>query len=191
MRAAQDLCDYQAQYGKFISSENHGIMFNGADRMRRVYAAVNRPNYGITMDIGNSLCVGEDPLVLTGELLPLARRVHVKDFYIRSKEEGLTIGAEDLSGDYLDTPGVIGHSGWIVSRYGDYLRGAIVGQGDLPMALIAEKIVSSGYDGRDGKEGYLSVEFEGIEDPIYGSRTGLRSLRNLLEVCSTDTVRIC
>lgn len=182
VRAARDLCDYNAQYGKPVTSENHGIMFNGADRMRRIWHAVDRPNYGITLDAGNSLCVGEDPLVLVEELLPIARRIHLKDFYVRGKEEGLAIGAEDLYGNALDEPGVMGHTGWLVTRYGDYLRGAIVGQGDIPMEAVVQKIVTSDYDGRGGEDGHISIEFEGIEDPILGSKIGLRSLRGMMEM---------
>ena len=177
VRAAKDLCDYNAQYGKPVLSENHGILFNGADRMKRVYLAVDKPNYGITMDVGNALCVGEDPLILCDELLPITRRVHFKDFYVRGAEEGLAIGVEDVNGNRLTEEGTIAYSGWLTSRYGDYLRGAIVGQGDAPVQLIMEKILDSDYD-KDGS-GYLSVEFEGIEDCILGSKLGFRTLQNL------------
>ena len=174
VRAAGELSDYNAQYGNPVLSENHGILFNGADRMKRVYLAVNRPNYGITMDVGNALCVGEDPLVMVDELLPIVRRVHFKDFYVRGAEEALAIGTEDRTGNQLKEEGTIAYSGWLRSRYGDYLRGAIVGQGDLPVGMIVDKILDHGYDG------YLSVEFEGIEDCVLGSKLGFRTLKNLV-----------
>ncbi|MBQ7059278.1 MAG: sugar phosphate isomerase/epimerase [Firmicutes bacterium] len=174
VRAAKDLCDYNAQYGNPVLSENHGILFNGADRMKRVYLAVDKKNYGITMDVGNALCVGEDPLVMVEELLPIVRRVHFKDFYVRGAEEALAIGTEDSEGNRLKEEGTIAYSGWLTSRYGDYLRGAIVGQGDVPVQLIVDKLLDYGYDG------YLSVEFEGIEDCFLGSKLGLRTLKNLV-----------
>ncbi len=174
VRSAKDLSDYNAQYGSPVLSENHGILFNGADRMKGVYLAVNKPNYGITMDVGNALCVGEDPLVMADELLPIVRRVHFKDFYVRGAEEALAIGTEDAAGNQLTMEGTIASSGWLTSRYGDYLRGAIVGQGDVPVQMIAEKILKFGYDQ------YLSIEFEGIEDCILGSKLGFRTLKNLM-----------
>jgi len=174
VHAAKDLSDYNAQYGNPVLSENHGILFNGADRMKRVWLAVNKPNYGITMDVGNALCVGEDPLVMVDELLPIVRRVHFKDFYVRGAEEALAIGTEDATGNQLTMEGTIASSGWLTSRYGDYLRGAIVGQGDVPVQMIVDKILEHGYDG------YLSIEFEGMEDCILGSKLGFRTLNNLV-----------
>ena len=70
--------------------------------------------------------------------------------------------------------GSIAYSGWLTSRYGDYLRGAIVGQGDVPVQMIVDKILEHGYDG------YLSIEFEGMEDCILGSKLGFRTLNNLV-----------
>jgi sugar phosphate isomerase/epimerase len=49
------------------------------------------------------------------------------------------------------------------------LRGSILGQGDLDIADIIASIKASGFDG------YVSIEFEGMEDPRAGSIGGLQA----------------
>ena len=181
--AAKEFCDYAWDMYKLpVTSENHGILVNGGDRIRRLVRAVDKPNYGITMDIGNSCSVGEDPMVLIEAALPFAKRVHVKDFYLRDKSEGVAIGVEDIYGNRITEDDFVhfGYSGWILDRYQNYMRGAIVGHGDLPLQAIIDTIAMSDFDGRNGQEGYLSTEFEGIEDCIMGTRLGIRNLKNML-----------
>ncbi|MNN92610.1 hypothetical protein D3C81_2109190 [compost metagenome] len=56
---------------------------------------------------------------------------------------------------------------------GNYLRGAIAGHGDLPLWDILRLIKNSGYDG------YLSIEFEGMEDCRTGTRIALDNVRRI------------
>ena len=171
VRGAQDLADYAAQYGMQVTVENHGTLLNGGERVRRLLQAVNRPNYGCTLDIGNAVCVDEDPLICTEELLPFAKRIHIKDFYIR--EDAYAIGAKYIDGYSINDPSVLGNGSWLTTRYKRYLRGAIVGHGDLPMRKIIEKIVQSGYDG------HLTIEFEGMEDCRLACQLSLQNLKQL------------
>jgi sugar phosphate isomerase/epimerase len=53
------------------------------------------------------------------------------------------------------------------------LRGAIVGQGDIDMPEVIRIIKNSGYDG------YISVEFEGMEDCRIGSRIGIDNAKRV------------
>ena len=46
-----------------------------SDRVQRVVQAVDRPNFKTTVDIGNFLCVDEDPIVGVRKNLPLASLV--------------------------------------------------------------------------------------------------------------------
>ena len=54
-----------------------------------------------------------------------------------------------------------------------FLRGAIVGHGDVDMPAVMKTIKESGYDG------YLTIEFEGMEDCRLGSRLGMEHTRRL------------
>lgn len=158
-QACQRIADYAMQYGITTSVENHGYHFQNSERVWRLIHAVNRPNYRWTVDIGNFLCVDEDPVAAVKKAMPLASMVHVKDFLIRSSQSTFD-------------------EGWFPTASGKHLRGTIVGHGDINIPLVLKEIKNSAYDG------YLSVEFEGMEDCRTGSRLGMENLRRLLSECS-------
>lgn len=147
-QACQRIADYASQYGIITSVENHGYYIQSSDRVQALIHAVNRPNFKTTLDIGNFMCVDEDPLVATKKNMSYASMVHLKDFYLRPPHHN---------------PG----SGWFTTAGGNYLRGAIVGHGDINMREALRIIKQSGYDG------YLSIEFEGMEDCQLGTKLGL------------------
>jgi sugar phosphate isomerase/epimerase len=103
--------------------------------------------------MGNFLCVDEDPAKALGRVLPYAFHVHAKDFHVKPGNG--------------PNPG----QGWFRSRAGNYLRGAIIGHGEVPIAQCLGIMKRSGYDG------VLSIEFEGLEDPLKGIAMGLENLR--------------
>lgn len=148
------VADYAATYGITTSIENHGYFVQSSDRVLRLIHAVNRPNFKTTMDIGNFICVDEPNLPAVKRNINYASMIHVKDFYIRPE---------------WNDPG----EGWFRSAGGSYLRGAILGQGDVPVREIIAFIKRSGY------QGYLSLEFEGLEDCKLGSSYGLNYARRV------------
>ena len=96
---------------------------------------------------------------------PIAKMVHLKDFYIRR--------ADRLTGNgglfRCDS------GSWFSSNSGEYmLRGSILAQGDLDVWSTLGFIRSAGYDG------YVSVEFEGMEDGKIGSEVGMAAARYIL-----------
>jgi inosose dehydratase len=148
------IADYAAQYGITTSVENHGHYIQSSDRVQRLISAVNRPNYKTTLDIGNFMCVDENSVVAVKKNLPFASMIHLKDFFYRPANQ---------------YPG----KGWSPTANGNYLRGAIVGHGDIDMRSVLKVIKESGYDG------YISIEFEGLEDCRLGSKLGLENARRL------------
>ncbi|WP_322924222.1 sugar phosphate isomerase/epimerase [Paenibacillus campi] len=152
--ACRRIADYAASYGITTSVENHGYFIQHADRVQMLIEAVNRPNYKTTLDVGNFVCADEQPLAAVSKNLPFASMVHIKDFYIRPAHRN---------------PG----TGWFTSTSGMYLRGAVIGHGDLDIWEILRLIKSSGYDG------YISVEFEGMEDCLSGAAIGLDNVRRI------------
>ncbi|MFC5449246.1 sugar phosphate isomerase/epimerase family protein [Paenibacillus aestuarii] len=149
------IADYAAQYGITTTIENHGFSVQASDRVQRVLTEVNRPNFKTTLDIGNFMCVDEQPLIGVRKNLPYASLIHVKDFYFRH---------------YDEDPG---EGPWFRTSNGNYLRGAIVGQGDLDLRRILKLIKASGYDG------YMTVEFEGMEECKSASKIAMNNLRRL------------
>lgn len=163
VEAAAEVADYAARYGITTMVENHGFFVNGSDRIIRLAEAVNRPNFKMCLDTGNLLCVDEPPETSIRKCMPYVGMIHLKDFYIRKKDR--------LAG--LHGPFDCQAEGWLESLGGTMLRGAILGQGDIDIVSIVRDIRASGYDG------FVSLEFEGIEDSRRGTYTGLQTAKNL------------
>ncbi|MCK9859325.1 sugar phosphate isomerase/epimerase [Paenibacillus sp. ATY16] len=155
VRGSRLIADYAAAYGITTTIENHGFSVQASDRVQRVLHEVNRPNFKTTLDVGNFLCVDENPLVGVSRNLPYASLIHIKDFYIRPSDE---------------SPG---GGDWFKSAHGTYLRGAIAGHGDLDLRRIFRLIKQSGYDG------YLTVEFEGMEECRMASSIAMDNVKRL------------
>ncbi|MFU1793059.1 sugar phosphate isomerase/epimerase family protein [Paenibacillus azoreducens] len=150
--ACRQIADYAAQYGITTSVENHGYYIQASDRVQTLVEAVDRSNFKTTLDVGNFMCVDEDPVIAVRKNLPYASIVHIKDFYLRPASQN---------------PG----EGWFTTAGGNYLRGAIAGHGDINLRESIRLIKESGYDG------YLSIEFEGMEDAYQGTRIGLENVK--------------
>lgn len=155
VEGSKQIADYAAQFGITTTIENHGFNVQSSDRVQRVIHAVNRNNFKSTLDVGNFLCADEDPLVGVKKNMKYAATVHFKDFYIRP---------------YYENPG---GGEWFRTVNENYLRGAIVGHGDINIREIMKLVKNSGYDG------YLTIEFEGMEDCKVGSKIGMDNVRRL------------
>ncbi|WP_340388367.1 sugar phosphate isomerase/epimerase family protein [Paenibacillus sp. FSL E2-0151] len=156
VKACQRIADYAAGLGITTSIENHGYYVQSSERIQRLLHETARSNFKTTLDVGNFLCVDEDPVSAVKNNIPYASIVHAKDFYWRPSYRN---------------PG----EGWFQTSHGNYLRGAIVGQGDIDMPEVFRVLKQSGYDG------YISVEFEGMEDCKTASRIAMDNVRRLWE----------
>lgn len=151
----REVADYAAQYGITCSVENHGYHFQGAERVRRLVNLVNRPNYRTTMDVGNFVCADDDPVSAVRTNIGIASFIHFKDFFRRS----------------AGNPPV--GEGWSRTKGGNFIRGTIVGHGSVELRPIVKIIKESGYDG------YVSVEFEGREECLWGCHVSLANTKLL------------
>lgn len=154
--AIREITLYAKKLGIVTITENHGFFSQDSDRVEKLINAVNDDNFGMLVDIGNFSCADESSVTAVGRSAPYARHVHAKDFHIKS--------------GMLDNPG----DGWFMSRGGNYLRGAIIGHGDIPVKQCIGTLARAGYDG------YVTIEFEGLEDPIFGISAGLSNLKKYL-----------
>lgn len=149
--------EYAAERGIKTMVENHGFFAQDSDRVEALYAAVGHPNFSLLTDIGNFTCADENPINAVSRVAPLAGFVHIKDFHIKS-------GAEPDPG-----------KGFFKSRGGNYLRGAVTGQGNVPVKQCLDILKAAGYDG------YVSIEFEGVEDPLDALPTCLENARRYID----------
>ncbi len=145
--------EYASEKGIATMVENHGYFCQDSVRVEKLVNAVAHPNFGLLVDMGNFMCADDDPAVAVGRVAPYAKHVHAKDFHKKS-------GNGPDPGD-----------GFFRTRAGDYLRGAVVGHGDVPVYQCLQTLKRSGYDG------YVTIEFEGIEDNEWAIKTGLENLK--------------
>lgn len=156
------LCDYAKQYGITILLENHGFHVNGSERTAMVFEGMKGKNFGGQLDCGNFTCVDERPEVAIRKNIGYATTIHMKDFYIRPE-----------SRDPGDAAQFNCSNSWFRSVNRSYLRGSILAQGDLDIPYIISTIKSSGFDGN------IFIEYEGMEDCLYGTRVSLDNLKRI------------
>lgn len=155
-KGCRAVTEYAADLGIRTMVENHGFFCQDSLRLEKLVNAVNHPNFGILIDMGNFTCADDAPEKAVGLLAPYAFHCHAKDFHIKP----------GLAPD----PG----RGWFRSRGGNYLRGSIIGHGDVPVLQCIGILKRAGYDG------VLSIEFEGMEDPISGISVGFENLKRFV-----------
>lgn len=149
----RSVAEHAATLGITTMVENHGFAFNDSERILRLVHEVDHPGFRALLDVGNFVCLDDDPLRAVQRTLPVAAVVHLKDFLVRQ------------------TPPAA--EGWLTTLAGRAVLGTIVGHGDLPLDRIVERVVASGFDGP------VSIEFEGLEDDVDAVARGLANARRL------------
>ena len=156
IQGCRAITEFGAELGIKTMVENHGYFCQDSERVEKLVHGVDHPNFGVLLDMGNFLVVDEDPAQAVGRLMPYAFHVHAKDFHVKSGNE--------------PSPG----QGWFLSRGGNYLRGATLGHGDVPIVQILRIMKNANY------AGVLSIEFEGMEDPLQAIPIGLENLKRYI-----------
>jgi len=151
-KGCRAVTEFAADLGVKTMVENHGHFVQDSDRCEALMKAVNHPNFGALVDIGNFVCADDDPVRAVTKMAPYAFHVHAKDFHLKP-------GSAD--------PG----QGWGTSRGGNRYRGSIIGHGNVDVPGCIEALKAAGYDG------FISIEFEGMEDNRLALEIGLANLR--------------
>ena len=149
------IADYGQALGIKTCAENHGHIAQDSDRMERLFNAVNHDNFGLLVDFGNFSCADEDHITAVSRVAPYAVNAHAKDMHLYS-------GRDSVPGFCSPTRG------------GNFFRGSIIGQGDVPVKQCIRIMKRAGYDG------YLCIEFEGKEDCILGIEQGFATLKRYI-----------
>ena len=144
--------EYAASKGIRTCTENHGYIFQAPERVEELIRAVGHENYGWLCDIGNFLCVDSEPARAVGIAAPYAFHVHAKDFLFKD-------GSERCPEGFFTTSG------------GNHIRGTALGHGVVPVRKCIGILKKAGYDG------WISLEFEGMEDCLTGIKAGLSFLK--------------
>ena len=162
VRCIREIADYGQALGIRTMIENHGYICQDSDRVERLYNAVNHENFGLLVDMGNFACVDEDSALAVSRVGRYAFHLHAKDFLFKSFYE-----ADD-------------ENGFFPTRACNKLRGAIIGNGIVPVKQCIAIMQKHGYTGD------IALEFEGKEDCIYGVETGLKVLRRYIKELGID-----
>ncbi|MCK5802534.1 MAG: sugar phosphate isomerase/epimerase [Lentisphaeria bacterium] len=150
--------EYAATKGIKTMVENHGHFCQDSIRVEKLVTAVDHPNFGVLIDMGNFVCADDDPPTAVGRLMPYAFHCHAKDFHLKP-------GTDVFPG-----------TGWALTRGGNFRRGAMIGHGNVPVLQCVRVMKKAGFDG------VLSIEFEGMEEVISGIQNGLDNLRRFVEM---------
>ncbi len=144
---------YAEEKGIILALENHGKLAGRSDQVKGIIADVGSLALKSTIDTGNFLLVDQDPSEAVTELAPHASHIHFKDFRLHQGENARQY----------------------TSLAGKQYVGTVAGEGnvDLTKALLELKAV--------GYQGWLSVEFEGLEDEYEGTT---KSINNLVDTLS-------
>ena len=151
--AAREVTAYAAEQGIRTCTENHGYVAQDSDRVERLFNAVAHDNYGLLVDVGNFICADEDPLRAVSRVAPYAVHVHVKDMVLGDRAAG--------SGCF--------------TRAGVPFCGAVLGEGDVPVAACLRAVRRAGY------EGYVTLEYEAPEECLSGIARGFENLRRMVD----------
>lgn len=157
IQGCRAVAEYASHCGVKTMFENHGYFLQDSDRVEKLICGVAHPNFGYLIDVGNFMCADEEPTHAVGRLARFATHAHAKDFHFKR-------GSTEHPGE-----------GWFATRGGNYLRGAVIGHGDADCAQSIRLLKACGYDG------YVTLEFEGIEDNLRGISLGLENLKKYVK----------
>ena len=147
--------EYAKENGIVTCIENHGFFCQDSERVEKIINGVADDNFGVLLDIGNFSCVDENSASATGRLAPYIKHIHAKDFHIKNGN-GLNPG-----------------KGFFKSRGGNYLRGAVLGHGNVPVYQTISLLAEKGYNG------FITLEFEGCEEAKQACKWGLEYLKSI------------
>lgn len=125
--------------GIMLCLENHGVFAGSGEQVRHILESVGSHHLRSTFDTGNFLLVDEQPEQALQDLLPYVAHVHVKDFY------------HDEAGRYH-------------SLSGKTYEGTPLGEGDVELQAIIQRLNATGY------QGAFVLEYEGIGSEAVGIR---------------------
>ncbi len=157
IKGVRAVTEYAESLGVRTSIENHGFYTQDSHRVEMLIDGVNSDNYGALLDLGNFLCVDEDPAKATGVLKNYVFSVHAKDFYFHDGDE---------------TPS---SPGWFMTRGGNFLKGCAIGDGVVPVKKCLRILKNNGYNGN------VTIEYEGTEDVLACISAGKNKLEDIIK----------
>ena len=139
--AAIRVATYAHSLGVTCIYEDQGPFFNGVEGFGRFFWAIKEacPYVGVCGDMGNTLFVDESPVDFFRAYAEEIKHVHIKDYTLHTQRDE--------------------RHGWSVSTGGTWLRGAVIGQGQIDLASCLAELRRVGYNGIFSFENTHDVPF--------------------------------
>lgn len=149
--------EYAHKAGVRLALENHGKLAGRGDQVRELVGEVRLQSgcdaFGANPDTGNFMLVNQPSHEAIEQVAPYAYMVHFKDF-----RSALPSETEQI---YTALDG----SRWV---------GTAVGEGEVNLGACISALRDAGFDG------WLSVEYEGVEDPFTAVPRSIANARQYL-----------
>lgn len=154
VESLRECAAHAAAHGVTLALENHGLLAGKSAQVLELIREVDSPAFRANIDTANFFLVDEHPNEAIPVLAGHAAHVHFKDF--KPAPEG------------YEGPAYTALSG---QRY----VGTVAGEGAVDLVRAVADLKAGGYPG------WLSVEFEGTEEPKQGTMASLRALQRVVE----------
>ena len=146
-----------AEKGVKLALENHGTLAGRGDQVRGIIddvRAMSRVDVlGANPDTGNFLLVNQPSHEAIRQVASVANMVHFKDFMAAPAD----------------------HVGWAYTALnGQKFLGTAIGEGMVHLGECIQELKDAGFDG------WLSVEYEGVEDPFTAIPRSIENARKYL-----------
>lgn len=153
-KACLEVSKYAKGLGIRTMTENHGLIFQDAERMEKLVMSVNYENYGLLIDIGNFLCADCDVYTSISKLANYAFFVHAKNFKVYDYTSDIEGGFE--------------------TRACNKLIGTNLIDGDIDVKRCIKILKKANYSGG------IDIEYEGLNDPIRELEASYKYLKNCI-----------
>lgn len=150
----KECATYAEEQGVILAIENHGYFAGRSEQVIELIEAVGSNHVRCTLDTGNFLLVDEEASHAATALKKYVAHVHFKDF--------VNVGKDNE-----------GH--FFLSLSGDKFLGTIAGEGKVDLHHVIHELKSVNY------QGWLSVEYEGTDDPKVGAGKSVDNLKQILQ----------
>jgi sugar phosphate isomerase/epimerase len=94
------------QAGVTLAVENHQDL--ASEELLMLCETIDSPHFGITLDTGNPLGTGEEPIDYFRRVAPHVKNVHLKDYRIFQTEAGYRLARCALGQGVIDFPALLG-----------------------------------------------------------------------------------
>lgn len=137
----REIAEYAGEKGLECIYEDQGYYVNTVERLGSLIAAIDMPNTGVCLDVGNSFFYDVLPESFAGAFASIIKHVHIKDY---------------IKNDSAIKPG----NGWDRTISGSWLRNCVPGTGIVNFEKIFSILLEAGYDG------FFSLENQNALDNI-------------------------